>query len=431
MYKKGIRIFLFTAALILPIFGYAQSSGLNTFSPYTMYGLGDLEQGGTTATNSMGGIGAALWDPYSVNIMNPASHGAVVRNSFIFSFGLSGKQSYLKDNSGKTAYNGFNINDIAVKFPLYKGIGLSVSMTPYSSIGYEIEHNETNEDILTDLGLVKYFHTGEGGITQFKLGVGFKVFERLSLGADLIYYLGTITREYGQQITPVNSTESYGSASIRNRHEVSRLLFDVGLQFDIIRNSKRFMTLGATYQPKVTMDDTYSREFGSTGSSDSIYYSETKLPVKIPGKISAGIFYRTEKLGIGFDYTYQDWKNFMEVAEKDNVSFSKVNSYNFGLEFTPNRLDIRSVLKRWTYRAGFKYMDMYTVKNNHDTSQKAITFGVGIPLKMAGFSAIDVGVEVGQRGTTKYGLVKHNYFKISVGLSLFGDDEWFVKRKYY
>jgi hypothetical protein len=52
---------------------------------------------------------------------------------------------------------------------------------------------------------------------------------------------------------------------------------------------------------------------------------------------------------------------------------------------------------------------------------------------------VDVGFEWGMRGlgertilvdNMKTGLVKQNYFKFSIGLSLFGDEEWFVQRKY-
>ena len=53
-----------------------------------------------------------------------------------------------------------------------------------------------------------------------------------------------------------------------------------------------------------------------------------------------------------------------------------------------------------------------------------MNFGLGLPL---GFSKIDVGLEVGVRGTTYFNLVRENYFNLSVGLSL--SDKWFKKRK--
>jgi len=59
-----------------------------------------------------------------------------------------------------------------------------------------------------------------------------------------------------------------------------------------------------------------------------------------------------------------------------------------------------------------------------------VTFGVGIPLGTRGVNNVNVGFEFGTRGRAVAGLVRENYFKVSVGLSLFGDDYWFVKYKY-
>ena len=57
----------------------------------------------------------------------------------------------------------------------------------------------------------------------------------------------------------------------------------------------------------------------------------------------------------------------------------------------------------------------------------AANVGLGLPL-IGTFTNINIGLEVGKRGTTYYNLVQENYFNISVGLSL--SDKWFVKRKF-
>jgi len=69
------------------------------------------------------------------------------------------------------------------------------------------------------------------------------------------------------------------------------------------------------------------------------------------------------------------------------------------------------------------------VVNNTDIKNFGITFGVGLPLSTAagGFSNINLGFEVGKRGTTEMMLIEENYFKINLGLSL--NDKWFLKRK--
>ena len=63
---------------------------------------------------------------------------------------------------------------------------------------------------------------------------------------------------------------------------------------------------------------------------------------------------------------------------------------------------------------------------------------MGFPLQLFGNSMIDIGFEWGMRDPAKskvvidgrdVGLVKQNYYKLSVGLSLFGND-WFRRRQF-
>ena len=60
---------LLTAALPLS----AQNGAYNGFSPYSVYGVGDLHPAGTAYNASMGGVGIATRNKRFVNTMNPAS----------------------------------------------------------------------------------------------------------------------------------------------------------------------------------------------------------------------------------------------------------------------------------------------------------------------------------------------------------------------
>ena len=47
------------------------------------------------------------------------------------------------------------------------------------------------------------------------------------------------------------------------------------------------------------------------------------------------------------------------VSGKDKTSYkveyTNTSTFKVGVEYTPNRYDIRHFLKRWSYRAGFRY----------------------------------------------------------------------------
>jgi len=62
-----------------------------------------------------------------------------------------------------------------------------------------------------------------------------------------------------------------------------------------------------------------------------------------------------------------------------------------------------------------------------DINEFGISFGVGLPAGKL-FSNINVGLELGRRGTTDFGLVQENFFNAFLSLSL--NDRWFEKRYY-
>ena len=92
------RIWIAVAAFLvaaLPL--SAQNGAYNGFSPYSIYGIGDLHATGTAFNASMGGVGIATRNKRFVNTMNPASITARDSLSFMADFGLSGKFSVFSE----------------------------------------------------------------------------------------------------------------------------------------------------------------------------------------------------------------------------------------------------------------------------------------------------------------------------------------------
>ena len=59
---------------VIPLATYGQNSSLNTFSPYTFYGIGDFATQGPGYIRSMGGAGIGFRNSLKINYMNPASY---------------------------------------------------------------------------------------------------------------------------------------------------------------------------------------------------------------------------------------------------------------------------------------------------------------------------------------------------------------------
>mgnify|MGYP000107978196 CR=1 FL=1 len=58
--KNTLIKLVVAAAVMLPYAVSAQTSSINAFSPYTMYGIGEINTPGTTQMRSMGGVRVAM-----------------------------------------------------------------------------------------------------------------------------------------------------------------------------------------------------------------------------------------------------------------------------------------------------------------------------------------------------------------------------------
>lgn len=427
---------------VIPLATYGQNSSLNTFSPYTFYGIGDFATQGPGYIRSMGGAGIGYRNSLKINYMNPASYSILRQKTFLFNVEMEGVNTYSKTSAAKTSHNSINVRDLSLAFPLARGVGIGFSMTPYSSVGYRIDMDETDPFFLANNMNVIYSYVGEGNIVQSKLGLGVQITKRLSLGADLIYYHGRLTNFFNTTVTSILSSETYNSVEGTARKQVSKFGSNFGLQYDILLNEKRILTFGAVYQPKVDLRMNTTRVIYSTNIGSAAVVDTTgKENFYLPHMYTVGLSFQSMRLGMSVDYSSQLWSSTRNVDDVLNsIEFKNSQYFKVGLQYTPNPGDARHVLNRWSYRLGFRFNDYYMKINEHNIRDKAVTAGIGIPLRSAfmGTSAINVGVEFGWRGRTEDGMigtrqfrmVREKYFKISVGLSLFGEDDWFKRFKY-
>ena len=430
----------------------AQTSSINTYSPYSMYGLGELSTPGALPMRSMGGIGVAWRSASVASLINPAGYSATMRKSMIFNFGVEGmhigntQKKY--DEAGNYTglargdKNSVNFHEIALQFPLAKGLGLGMSLTPYSSVGYNMATYEEDEGVWGDVGRVRHSYAGEGDITEVKLGVGWELYKGLSIGAAAMYYWGDIDRSYGSVVVDnITGTGSFSSTVGNNNYSVSNFKFQVGVQYNLISNSKRMLTVGGTYDlggslnPKLTKY-IYNNDITSTTVIDE----GSRSSVRLPEQWIAGVFYLDAHWAAGVDYVYRNWNgrngtNTETIFGGMEVGYVNTHTIKAGIEYTPNRFDVRHYYSRMSYRLGFRIGDYYQSFGGEKLGEYAVTFGLGFPLKFLGSSFIDFGLEYGGRGSHKrltesVGMVKQQYFKLAIGLSMFGSDDWFKQFKY-
>ncbi len=410
----------------------AQTDGTYSgFSPYSVFGIGQMHQSGTAWNRGMGGVGIAARNHRFVNIMNPASATARDSLSFMADFGLSGRISLFTEGDKKALNTTINIDDFVISFPLWRHTAFMVGLTPLSDVGYRITSSEI--DLYTMQRI--FTSVGNGGVYQVFGAFSATLWDRLSLGVQANYAFGNISKK--ATITPAD--ESYRTMVYGDSLQVNNLTAKFGLQYEQPVAKGQYITFGATYKLSTPVSG-HSVNYRELGSYDRVRTaSELKdKGIRFGDEIGVGISYRSgDDFFVEADYTRTNWSasNFEKVQGFSNVGDAVFasgvgQSFNAGLEFTPNRNDVRGgfvhFLNRCTFRGG-AYFDQsyYTVDGAH-LNAVGITLGMTMPV-FRWYNGLSIGLQFGQRGLAT-SQVKEKFFGFSVGFNIF--DIWFQKRAY-
>jgi len=424
---KRINIYLAIIITVLSANLVAQT-GIN--SPYSRYGLGQLTgKSVNTVSMSMGGLSLAIHDPTSLNPANPASYGSLDSSSFLFEIGVVGNLTTLKTSQLKESGYDATLSYIFAGFPITRWWKSGVGIMPYSKIGYNIE--ATIE--VPNFSDVIHSFRGNGGLTQVFFGNGFNITENLRAGVDITYLFGQSSRS--SMVYYPDSLFIFGTKA-ESKIRAGGFIFDYGVQYDIKLNNSTRATIGVTYSNKFKIKATrdYLSETLMGGFGDEVekvidttkYVSENKGDIVIPQRFGVGFAINKEgNWLVGVDFEWQDWEDFAVYDVADTL----INSFHItvGGEYIPKHSNISSIFKRMTYRAGLRYNQSYLSFGENRINEFGISFGVGFPMRKSK-TAIDLGIEIGKRGTTKDLLIQENFVNFTLGISI--QENWFQKRRY-
>lgn len=400
-------------------------------SPYAAFGIGDVKYDNTTDMNAMGGISTAyIWDfNNSFNFSNPAAN----KNLELATVKIEGtnENNFFKsnfDNASVTKHSSY-LSNITVAFPISSKIKFGLGYQPYSSKKYSVLNKQT----LTDGTIKAEMFRGEGTLSTVQAALSYQVSPELGFGLRSNFYFGNLY--------DINEL-TYSTAELINGYETKNKIktfnFTLGSAYQKKLQNDRRLTLGATY----TFGNTGQMETSYTNST--YYYSagETKNNVSIidqnfssdknliPMEFSLGAGYGHDTkwfLGTQFDYKKGETIQFL------GQPFANQNSYRFaaGGWYLPNYNNFRNYFSRVTYRYGAYYEKGNLSLNGTNINQFALTGGVTLPFENRSvnrMSGIDLGLEIGKRGTLDNNMIRQNFINLRVGINF--ADKWFVKRLY-
>jgi hypothetical protein len=451
------KVALLTVLSTISILGFAQKG---TQSPYSVFGLGELNNGQYAYFMGMGNVLTANTDSTIVNQNNPASYPFIARFRPLFQIALNGKFSTFSDASGASSkQRQLGLNQFQMGLPIAKNWGGSFGISPYSSTGYTI----VNSNITDGDTISQKINEGGGTVSKFHVGAAYK----RKIGGSALVSLGFNFNVLFGANEKIQSFEYYGypdlalHSRVVDKTRLKGFNYDIGLIYEqkFKRNSLSF---GATYSPAALLNanqdvlsfaysESYYGNFSyNLGISDTVeYVSDNAGKINIPDAFKVGLEYRIygdpEKgqsylLKLSTDVKIQSWSNYYEEfnGNKTENIYKDRMDLGFGIQYSPNvgrsaNDNLVPWLGKLHYRLGANYTSTELFVNDQQLTDYGMSFGLGIPVT-ANYSNtnINLGVKYGSLGTTDFNLIKENYLGVYFGITISPGvyDRWFLKRKY-
>jgi len=408
-------------------------------NPYSKYGLGEIRNGNNTVLKGMGNITSAFCNPTQANTDNPASYSFIRRTTFEVGANTSSRTVHGTVNGVDESYKTgtASVAYMNLAFPVGKNGGMCLGFRPYSSTYYKLEDSiNSSSTPPSPFGSAVTSYNGEGGMNFAFIG-GSAKYKGLSVGFNAGYLFGTfrnVTAIYPKNVYATNyafSAEFNQYSRLGGIHWKGGLLYEAKLDsFHVLRIGAT-ATLGQKLNEHFRADNVSTFGYGDTLVRDTLYASgDIKGKLALPMSYSAGIMLtRTGKWGVGVDYTATQWNAFhSELNTQMNANIAS-SSYkmSIGGEYTPNADNTKRYLSRATYRLGGYYGSDYLQIQGQKLPYYGLTAGLSLPFKRS-MSQVHIALDGGVLGTTANNLMKQNYIRLSLGVSL--NDLWFVKRRY-
>lgn len=398
-----------------------------SISPYSSFGYGEKRFDNSTSSFGMGGLSTAYLSPYGTetNFMNPAANQNLRRTNFLFE-GTTNMTQF-KSNTDKFSRSATYLSKISLGFPMGAKWRGGFGFQPFSALGYKTSMSKTVDDITA----TNTFE-GSGGLNSLYFMTSYNINSHWALGLRANYLFGSLDKTENVSTTGAQLLTAYDYDA-----KLSGMTLTGGVSYAKKFENNKVFSVGATYGlgSDIRADQNYLiKTYQIIPSNftefniDTISYVGTDKKVTIPGTASLGVSYGENlKWNIGAQVDWEKTSAFSLINEKQ-ASNDRVKAAVGGY-YIPQFNSYRSYFSRATYRAGAYYEKTPIKVKGEDIKDYGITFGIGLPVgKSTDASELNIGVELGQRGTTNQDLVKETYANIKLSFTL--NDTWFQQRKY-
>jgi hypothetical protein len=147
----------------------------------------------------------------------------------------------------------------------------------------------------------------------------------------------------------------------------------------------------------------------------------------LPQRITLGASIEREyKWAFGVDASLQDWADYEDF--NNSANYGKGYVIGVGGQWIPDFFSVRpGFWRRTMFRGGVQWQKTPLVIRNQEITDLSFRLGAAIPFGRSG-GILNTTFLYGIKGTLKESLVRENYFRVHLGVTI--NDRWFLKPKY-
>lgn len=380
-------------------------------APYSIYGVGDLEQRFYDRSIGMANSSLSLMStPMYQFIKNPASLSGLERSNVYVNMALTGKTvTYAGDaidESNRTTRD-LSIKSFSVAAKLNKYWASSIGFMPVSYAGYRYTATKTIEGSDDTYG---GDYEGDGGLYNVYWNNALALGKHFSVGVRSSFIFGSLN------LTETLSGEALAASIVtKTRDYYNNFRFEFGSIYraNVTRNWQFALGGKFTTKTKLNSDRTVTITEGTTviKEDEQLQHDAFYLPVSYDAGIS---FTHKNRLTFAVDYNYQSWTD----LKQRGYGYSLIDSRRLsaGIQFS-------NQVEAWGRRYEKNYIQAGFFTNNsylrvRNTPINEIGGSIGYGGYLTGSLFYGLSVEAGRRGTIVNGLIKENYVQGTLTLSL-------------
>ncbi|TVR18793.1 MAG: hypothetical protein EA391_01775 [Balneolaceae bacterium] len=447
MYRKKITLTLF--ALLITIFGpakiLAQETPKVSFgSFYSSFGFGAPVDITSPNTSGIGLSGVSTYLGYSPNISNPGQWGLLGFTQGTISAGLLRYDA--ADNFATATNSQFSIDQFQIVVPVVRNrMGVSVAFTPMYRSDFR-QRDEGSFNPLPDVSANRFdtgtgFNVdipefenesvdflvstvGSGGVNRFEAGLGFRVFDNVSIGYGMTVNLLTLNNNVisdfsDQQFRVTQYNRSTDGSSIGHR-------FGIYAYKGQLFGSSDQLSFGATVTlPTTIIADRAISTFRIINNQRVLLrldQDETDRDgtIKLPLEFNTGLTYNfNSTTNVVAELMLQRWEDaeYSFNANQQGYFKNRVKT-GIGFQHHPYRSDSQGgFFSNFKYSLGVSYDTGHLNIHGHDIETIFFNAGLGL-MSWRSSSSVDLSFHYGIRGTQSSNLVKENIWGATLSLNL-------------